>query len=60
MNGPMNPFSKFEPERPLDDGPAFDTDAARRAFLLKWGTRVSYAFMVFGFLVIGYMLYKQR
>jgi len=55
------PFSKFDPQRDLskeDPLAANSPSAARRAWILKWGVRITNAMVLLGFLLIVYWLWK--
>ena len=54
-------FSKFDPDRPAtgDALDASDASAGRRALFLKWANWIVLAFTMFGFGVLGYVLWKQ-
>lgn len=56
------PFSKFEPNRPLEDDAlgASTPAAARRARLLKWANWIVLAYTALGFGLIAYWLLKHH
>jgi hypothetical protein len=51
------PFSKFDPHRELGKEPEGTTPAAtRRAMVLRWGTWITWAMTLLGFLLMAYWL----
>jgi hypothetical protein len=54
-------FSKFDPDRPAEGSAldATDASAARRAAFLKWANWIVLGFTMFGFVVLGIVLWKQ-
>lgn len=58
---PLQPFSKFEPDRPAaPPAQARDPQAARRARLLQVGRWISLGYLTFGFIVAAYVILKDR
>lgn len=56
----MAGFSKFDPNRPVDDpGAASDPSAERRARFLKWANWVVLAFTMLGFGFLAWALLKS-
>lgn len=58
---PPRSFSKFDPYRETDDDPraASSPEAARRAWLLKWGTVVSQGMFYMGLAILGYYAFVR-
>jgi hypothetical protein len=54
------PFSKFDPTRVPPPPSEEARSAHRRSTLLRYGQWISLAFLLFGFVVIGYVMLTQR
>lgn len=53
-------WSKYTPHEPPEDPFAPDSEsAARRAWLLRWGNRISQGMLLLGFAIILYLLFFQ-
>jgi hypothetical protein len=50
------PFSKFDPDRPVEDPETEDASAARRVRILRYWQWISSAFTALGFAIIAYLL----
>ncbi len=57
--GAMLPFSKFDPNRPVEDSPEAKTPSgARRILILRWVVWIVYAYTALGFGFIMYWLFR--
>ena len=55
------PFSKFEPNRPVEPEREGSTpEAHRRAQVLRWGNRILFAMTVLGFALMAYWISKAN